>query len=86
MPCVILSVMTPITLLSDFCLQYIIAYPISRGTMVNFVAFKSRHDLENSKYNGSWFCFCEKSELINTFKGWEHEVQALMDVCVKSSK
>ena len=53
--------------------------------MVNFVAFKSRHDLENSKYNGSWFCFCEKSELINTFRGWEHEVQALMDVCVKSS-
>ena len=78
------SVLTPITLLSDFfCLQYIIAYPICRGTMVNFVAFKSQHDLENSKYNGAWVCCTEKSELINIFRGWEPEVQALINVCQK---
>ena len=66
---------------SDFCLQYIIAYPISRGTKVNFVAFKSRHDLENSKYDGAWVCCVEKSELLNIFRGWEPEVQSLLDVC-----
>ena len=54
--------------------------------MVNFVAFKSRHDLENSKFNGAWVCFSEKSDLINAFRGWEHEVQALVDVCQKSMK
>ena len=64
-----------------FCfLQYVIAYPISRGTMVNFVAFKTRHDLENSKYNEAWVSFSEKSELIKIFRGWESEVQALVDV------
>ena len=68
-----------------FWLQYIIAYPISRGTMVNFVAFKSRHDLENSKYSGAWVCSSEKSELISIFRGWEPEVQALLDVCQKSN-
>ena len=72
--------------LSNFCLQYIIAYPISRGTMVNFVAFKSQYDLENSKFNGAWVCISEKSELINIFRGWEPEVQALVDVCQKLTK
>jgi hypothetical protein len=81
-----LSAMMLITLYLIFGLhwQYIIAYPISRSTMVNFVAFKLQHDLENSKYNGAWVCFSEKSELINIFRGWEPEVQALVDVCQKS--
>ena len=48
--------------------------------MVNFVAFKTRHDLENSKYNEAWVSFSEKSELIKIFRGWESEVQALVDV------
>jgi salicylate hydroxylase len=51
--------------------------------MVNFVGFKSQHDLENSKFNGAWVSFCENSEWISTFRGWEHEVQALVDVCQK---
>ena len=51
--------------------------------MVNFVAFKSQHDLENSKYNGAWVCCSEKSELISIFRGWEPEVQALINVCQK---
>jgi len=60
---------------------YVIAYPISRGTMINFVAFKTRYDLENSKFNGPWVTFSDKSELIKIFRGWESEVQALVD-CV----
>ena len=54
--------------------------------MVNFVAFKSQHDLESSKYNGAWVCSSEKSELIDIFRGWEREVQALLDVCQKSNE
>jgi salicylate hydroxylase len=60
---------------------YIIAYPISRGKMVNLVAFKTQYDLENSKFNGAWVSFSDKSELVKFFRGWESEVQALVD-CV----
>ncbi|KAF8806839.1 FAD/NAD(P)-binding domain-containing protein [Phlegmacium glaucopus] len=63
---------------------HIIAYPISRGTKVNFVAFKTRPELENSKFNGSWVCPGEKSEFMNMFRGWEPDVQALLD-CVEGS-
>ena len=52
--------------------------------MVNFVAFKTQYDLENSKYNGAWVSFSEKSELIKIFRGWESEVQTLVDVCQNS--
>ena len=48
--------------------------------MINFVAFKTQYDLENSKYNGAWVSFCEKSELVKIFRGWESEVQVLVDV------
>ena len=51
--------------------------------MINFVAFKTQYDLENSKYDGAWVCFSEKSELIKFFRGWESEVQTLVDVCQK---
>ncbi|KAF9563568.1 FAD/NAD(P)-binding domain-containing protein [Agrocybe pediades] len=60
---------------------YIIAYPIARGKMVNFVAFKSQHELENSKFNGPWVCTTEKAEFMSSFRNWEPEVQALLD-CV----
>ncbi|KAF4610492.1 hypothetical protein D9613_007229 [Agrocybe pediades] len=60
---------------------YIIAYPIARGKMVNFVAFKSQHELENSKFNGPWVCPTEKAEFVSFFRNWEPEVQALLD-CV----
>jgi hypothetical protein len=53
--------------------------------MVNFVAFRTQYDLENSKYNGAWVSFGEKSELIKFFRGWESEVQALVDVRSKNS-
>jgi salicylate hydroxylase len=68
--------------LSDFKFrfQYIIAYPISRGTIVNFAAFRLQQNLENTKHDGPWVSFCEKSEFMNIFRGWEPEVQTLLDV------
>lgn len=60
--------------------QYVIAYPISKGKMVNFVAFKSHHDLENTRFNGPWVCATDSAEFAATFRTWEPEVQALVDV------
>ncbi|PPQ94686.1 hypothetical protein CVT25_009541 [Psilocybe cyanescens] len=60
---------------------YIIAYPISHGKMINFVAFKSQHDMEGTKFNGPWVCVTDKAEFSSWFRDWEPEVQALVD-CV----
>ncbi|KAF8202568.1 hypothetical protein BJ912DRAFT_872417 [Pholiota molesta] len=60
---------------------YIIAYPIAHGRTINFVAFKSQHNLEHSKYNEAWVCPTDKTEFITLFRDWEPEVQALLD-CV----
>ncbi|KAF8888107.1 salicylate hydroxylase [Infundibulicybe gibba] len=61
---------------------YIIAYPISHGKMINFVAFLSRHNLENTKFNGPWVSTVEKSDFVHLFANWEPEVQELM-ACVE---
>uniref|UniRef100_A0A0W0FYG3 FAD-binding domain-containing protein n=1 Tax=Moniliophthora roreri TaxID=221103 RepID=A0A0W0FYG3_MONRR len=60
---------------------YVIAYPISQGKLVNFVAFTSRHDLENTKYNGPWVSSSDKSQFSSHFLHWEPQVRALID-CV----
>ncbi|EEB89088.1 hypothetical protein MPER_12861, partial [Moniliophthora perniciosa FA553] len=60
---------------------YVIAYPISQGKLVNFVAFTFRHDLENTKYNGPWVASSDKSQFSSHFSHWEPQVQALID-CV----
>ena len=57
-----------------------IAYPISKGKFINFVAFKARHDLEGSRFNGPWVCQSDSGEMTEMFRGWEEEVKALMDV------
>ncbi|THU98077.1 salicylate hydroxylase [Dendrothele bispora CBS 962.96] len=62
---------------------YVIAYPISRGKMINFVAFDMRHDLENTRFNGPWVCASDKSKFASRFSGWEPEVQTLLD-CVEN--
>ncbi|KAJ7736563.1 hypothetical protein DFH07DRAFT_99322 [Mycena maculata] len=61
---------------------YIIAYPISQGKMINFVAFDCRHDLENTPFNGPWVGPGDKSHFAQIFAHWEPEVQALLH-CVE---
>jgi len=61
-------------------MKHIVAYPISHGKMFNFVAFKSQHDLEHTKFNGSWNGPADNAEFLDLFKHWEPEVQALLDV------
>ncbi|KAG6810474.1 hypothetical protein H0H92_011709 [Tricholoma furcatifolium] len=60
---------------------YIIAYPISKGKFINFVAFTSRHDLEHSPFKGSWVSTTDPVEFSGIFSGWEAEAQDLIS-CV----
>jgi salicylate hydroxylase len=60
--------------------QHIIAYPISRGKLINFVAFVSRHDKANTKFNGPWVAQADREEFASRFRRWEPEVQALVNV------
>ncbi|KAJ7304548.1 hypothetical protein DFH08DRAFT_985774 [Mycena albidolilacea] len=53
--------------------QYIIAYPISHGKMINFVAFVCRHDLENTKFDGPWMGPSDTSQFAGLFAHWEPE-------------
>ncbi|KAF8880242.1 salicylate hydroxylase [Gymnopilus junonius] len=61
---------------------YIIAYPIAHGKFINFVAFKSQHNLEYTKFHGPWVCPTDKLEFSSMFASWEPEVRALVD-CVE---
>jgi salicylate hydroxylase len=61
--------------------QHIVAYPIRHGKMINFVAFSSRHDLENTTFHGPWTSPTETSEFARVFSGWDSEVQVLIEVC-----
>ncbi|KIY46831.1 hypothetical protein FISHEDRAFT_46510, partial [Fistulina hepatica ATCC 64428] len=59
---------------------FIIAYPIQHGSRVNVAAFAMRHDLEGSKFHDSWAAHVSRDEFATSFKGWEPEAQALIDV------
>ncbi|KAF9017208.1 salicylate hydroxylase [Hymenopellis radicata] len=61
---------------------FVIAYPISRGKMINFVAFTMRHDLENTSYDGPWMVPADVSSFAGAFQHWEPEVQMLIK-CVE---
>lgn len=56
------------------------AYPISKGKTINFVAFTLRHDLENTRYDGPWVGPGDKAQFAALFADWEPEVQALLHV------
>ncbi|KAJ7097196.1 hypothetical protein B0H15DRAFT_33887 [Mycena belliarum] len=61
---------------------YLIAYPISHGKLINFVAFKCRHDLEHTEFAGAWVGPGDKSQFADLFAHWEPEAQALLH-CVE---
>ena len=55
-------------------------YPIQRGAMVNFAAFRARYDLEHSAFKGPWVQDVPPGEVVREFAGWEDEVQVLLQV------
>ncbi|KAJ3975910.1 hypothetical protein EV361DRAFT_945748 [Lentinula raphanica] len=61
---------------------YILAYRISGGKFINFVAFVIQHHLENTKFNGPWMTNVDTGAFASTFAHWEPDVQALV-ACVE---
>ncbi|KAI1796790.1 FAD/NAD(P)-binding domain-containing protein [Ganoderma leucocontextum] len=61
-------------------------YPIARGTLVNFAAFRSRYDRENSTFNGAWVQDVSTEEFFADFAGWEPEVQSLIQSVQKVNR
>ncbi|KAJ3862361.1 hypothetical protein EV359DRAFT_74222 [Lentinula novae-zelandiae] len=62
---------------------YIIAYRISGGKLINFVAFVVKHHLENTQFNGPWMSTVDNSAFSSIFAHWEPEVRALI-ACVEN--
>ncbi|CAL1714511.1 unnamed protein product [Somion occarium] len=55
----------------------ITAYPISRGTGINFAATRSHWEQENTLFEGPWVQDVSRDELLHAFDRWEPEVVAL---------
>ncbi|KAJ8508861.1 hypothetical protein ONZ45_g8911 [Pleurotus djamor] len=62
---------------------FVITYPISRGSLINFGAFIMRHDLENTPYDGPWVTKTSNHEIVDHFSTWEPEVRQLIS-CARS--
>jgi hypothetical protein len=61
-------------------LQHLVAYPISQDKLINIVCFVTHLDKEGAPYDGPTTSPCTQEEVLNTFKGWEEEVLALLRV------
>ena len=57
-----------------------IAYPISRGRFVNFVAFESHPQEEGTHFDGIWIADEDPSYVQGLFQGWEKEVVDIIQV------
>ena len=57
-------------------------YPMARGTLVNFAAFRARYEMENTRLDAGspMVTNVSKEEFRKDFEGWEDEVKALIDV------
>ncbi|KAJ7085016.1 hypothetical protein C8R43DRAFT_1051651 [Mycena crocata] len=62
---------------------YVLAYPISHGKVINFVAFSCRPDLEHTPFDGPWVGPGDKADFTRLFAHWEPEVQALLHCAEK---
>ncbi|KDQ56872.1 hypothetical protein JAAARDRAFT_36352 [Jaapia argillacea MUCL 33604] len=62
--------------------RHIVVYPISRGQIINVVAFCSKPHLEGTTFDGPSVVNVTKAEMLAEFSNWEPEVQALLD-CIE---
>jgi hypothetical protein len=58
------------------------AYPISRGRFINFVAFEVHPDEEGTHFGGAWVTNADPTHVSSLFRGWEKEVNELVQVRV----
>ncbi|KAJ6587124.1 FAD/NAD-P-binding domain-containing protein [Mycena vulgaris] len=59
--------------------KHIVAYSISQGQVVNFVAFASELDKEDTDYGSEWVTDCTKDEVLQCFADWEPEAKQLLE-------
>ncbi|EPS94143.1 hypothetical protein FOMPIDRAFT_1033475 [Fomitopsis schrenkii] len=58
--------------------KHVVSYSISRGSVVNVVAFASRPELDSTSYDQEWVVNCTKEELLECYDGWEPEVMDII--------
>ena len=60
--------------------QHIVSYGISKGTVVNVIAFVSCLEKEGAEWKNPWVEDCTREEFLHQFDGWEPEVRELIEV------
>ena len=69
-------------LMPDSCpSQKIVAYPVSKGAIINVVSLVHDDTREETRHEGPWFENVSNAEVLSVFQGFEPEVQALLEVC-----
>ncbi|KAI5118815.1 hypothetical protein M0805_000203 [Coniferiporia weirii] len=66
--------------------KHIIVFPISRGRLINVVAFCSWPEKDGTIFEGKIVEECDKEELLKQYTGWEEEVQQLLQCIEKPSR
>ena len=61
--------------------KHVVSYPISRGTLVNLVAFVTIPTAEGTPLPGpAMIDNIKKEDVLNAYEGWEPEVKELLEV------
>ena len=66
----------------DSILQHIVCFPVSRGTMINFVGFVSHPEKEGTIWESKMVEQRTHEDLAAAYQGWEPEVEQLVKVRV----
>ncbi|KAI0316051.1 hypothetical protein OF83DRAFT_1060972 [Amylostereum chailletii] len=61
-----------------FSISHVVTYPISRGELVNLVAFVTVPDGYGKEYEGRWVHDVPPDELREQYAGWEPEVSSIL--------
>jgi len=61
-------------------LKHIVTYPISRGELINLVAFVTTRGGYGTTYPGKWVREVSPEEMRKCYAGWEPEVQEILNV------
>ncbi|KAI9567710.1 hypothetical protein HD554DRAFT_2173110 [Boletus coccyginus] len=66
--------------------RQLIAYPISKGTIINVAAFVYDPSLTGTHYEGCWVSDASREELVKYFDDFEPDARTVLKLCEKPSK
>ncbi|KAF9445791.1 salicylate hydroxylase [Macrolepiota fuliginosa MF-IS2] len=66
--------------------KHIVTYPISKGRLINTIAFFSEPEKEGTPFPGEVVQEASQNEVLSRFGGWEDEVMELLKSIDKSSR